>query len=68
MHAKSKIKSVSIVVIRERVIRVFGNSRQPRFRSSRTIEILLHVLLNQLRVIYLLINEIKSAKYMAEQY
>jgi hypothetical protein len=66
MYAKSKSKCVSIIVIR--VIRIFGNSRQPRSRSSRTIEIILHVLLKQLRVIYLLINEIKSAKSMTKQY
>lgn len=60
MYAKSKSKCVSVVVIR--VIRVFGYSRQPWSRSSRTI------LLKQLRVFYLLINEIKSAKYMTKQY
>jgi len=43
MNAKSYSKSVSIVVIR--VIRVFSNSRQTRSCYSRTIEILLHVLL-----------------------
>jgi hypothetical protein len=51
-HAKSKSKCVSFVVIR--IIRVFGISKQLRSRSSRTIDILLHVLPKQLRVIYLL--------------